>query len=66
VVRKAAEIGLYSLDVHLQHHQDETGMTLPVIMEEIFWGYRFVKDFPVEKSHGASAPRRVHAGVSTA
>ena len=38
VVRKAAESGLYSLDIFLQHQQDETGLTLPVIMEEIFWG----------------------------
>ena len=38
VVKKAAEAGLYSLDIFLQHQADETGLTLPVIMEEIFWG----------------------------
>jgi alkylation response protein AidB-like acyl-CoA dehydrogenase len=38
VVKKAAEAGLYSIDIFLQHQQDETGLTLPLIMEEIFWG----------------------------
>ena len=38
VIRKAAEAGLYSLDIFLQHQADETGLTLPVIMEEVFWG----------------------------
>ena len=38
VVKKAAESGLYSIDIFLQHQQDETGLTLPLIMEEIFWG----------------------------
>ena len=38
VVRKAAEAGLYSIDIFLQHQADETGLTLPVIMEEVFWG----------------------------
>ena len=38
VVRTAAEVGLYSLDLFLQHRQDETGLTLPLVMEEVFWG----------------------------
>ena len=38
VISKAAEAGLYSLDLYLNHQADETGLTLPVIMEEIFWG----------------------------
>ena len=38
VVKKAAEAGLYSLDIYMQHTQDQTGQTLPMIMEEIFWG----------------------------
>jgi len=38
VLCKAAEAGLYSIDIYLQHQQDETGLTLPLIMEEIFWG----------------------------
>ena len=38
VVKKAAEAGLYSIDIFLQHQSDETGLTLPLIMEEIFWG----------------------------
>jgi acyl-CoA dehydrogenase len=38
VVRKAAEAGLYSLDLYMQHVNDPTGLTMPLIMEEIFWG----------------------------
>jgi acyl-CoA dehydrogenase len=38
VVKKAAEAGLYSLDLYLQSQQDPTGMTLPLVMEEVFWG----------------------------
>ena len=38
VVKKAAEAGLYSVDIYLQAQQDPTGLTLPLLMEEIFWG----------------------------
>ena len=38
VLKKAAEAGLYSVDIYLQSQQDPTGMTLPIIMEETFWG----------------------------
>ena len=38
VIKKAAEAGLYSVDIYLQSQQDPTGMTLPLIMEETFWG----------------------------
>ena len=38
VVRKAAEAGLYSVDIYLQAQQDPTGLTLPLLMEEVFWG----------------------------
>jgi alkylation response protein AidB-like acyl-CoA dehydrogenase len=38
VLRKAAESGLYSVDIYLQAQQDPTGLTLPILMEEIFWG----------------------------
>ncbi len=38
VVKKAAEVGLYGLDLYLQHQADATGLTLPLIMEEVFWG----------------------------
>lgn len=38
VVRKAAEIGLYGFDIYLQHQQDPTGLTLPLITEELTWG----------------------------
>ncbi|MGH2661571.1 MAG: acyl-CoA dehydrogenase family protein [Actinomycetota bacterium] len=39
VVKKAAEIGLYSLDFWTEMvAQDETGITLPIVMEESCWG----------------------------
>jgi alkylation response protein AidB-like acyl-CoA dehydrogenase len=38
VLEKAAQAGLYSLDIYLQHQQDDTGLTLPLVMEEVFWG----------------------------
>ena len=38
VLKKAAEAGLYSPDIYIQSQQDPTGQTLPIIMEQIFWG----------------------------
>jgi len=38
VIKKAAEAGIYSLDLYMQSQQDSSGLTLPLVMEEIFWG----------------------------
>jgi alkylation response protein AidB-like acyl-CoA dehydrogenase len=38
VLKKAAEAGLYSVDIYLQAQQDSSGLTLPIVMEETFWG----------------------------
>jgi alkylation response protein AidB-like acyl-CoA dehydrogenase len=38
VVEEAAKIGLYSLDFWATQSIDETGLGIPVTMEEIFWG----------------------------
>jgi acyl-CoA dehydrogenase len=39
VVKKAAEIGLYSLDFWTDMvGQDNSGLTLPIVMEEMAWG----------------------------
>jgi alkylation response protein AidB-like acyl-CoA dehydrogenase len=38
VLTKASEAGLYSLDLYLQAQADPTGLTLPLVMEEVFWG----------------------------
>ncbi|MGH2818754.1 MAG: acyl-CoA dehydrogenase family protein, partial [Actinomycetota bacterium] len=38
VLKKAAEAGLYSVDIYLQSQQDSSGLTLPIVMEETFWG----------------------------
>lgn len=38
VVKKAFEVGLYGLDIYMQTQQDTTGLSMPLLMEEIFWG----------------------------
>ena len=38
VIKKAAEAGLYGLDIYLQSQQDSTGLMLPIITEELTWG----------------------------
>ena len=38
VVQEAAQIGLYGFDFMLNAMGDPTGLTLPVAIEEIFWG----------------------------
>jgi acyl-CoA dehydrogenase len=38
VIEKAAEIGLYSFEFMTSAFQDPTGLTLPIVSEEVFWG----------------------------
>ncbi|MGH2758247.1 MAG: acyl-CoA dehydrogenase family protein, partial [Actinomycetota bacterium] len=38
VVRKGAEIGLYGFELYANHQADTTGLSLPIIMEEVCWG----------------------------
>jgi acyl-CoA dehydrogenase len=38
VVKKAAESGLYGLEMYLTHQAEPHKMALPLIMEEVFWG----------------------------
>jgi acyl-CoA dehydrogenase len=38
VIEEAAKIGLYSFEFFANGFADETGITLPVVMEELFWG----------------------------
>jgi len=38
VIQEAAEIGLYSFEAVGQFWADETGLTLPIANEELFWG----------------------------
>jgi len=38
VLQKAADAGLYSLDVYMQAQADPTGLTFPIVLEETFWG----------------------------
>jgi acyl-CoA dehydrogenase len=38
VLKKAAEAGLYGPEIYVQSHQDPTGLTLPILAEEVFWG----------------------------
>jgi alkylation response protein AidB-like acyl-CoA dehydrogenase len=38
IIQEAAKIGLYSLDFFAQQWFDETGLGIPLTMEELFWG----------------------------
>ncbi|HWH27475.1 MAG TPA: acyl-CoA dehydrogenase family protein [Mycobacteriales bacterium] len=38
VIQEAAKAGLYSLDFFANVWGDETGISLPLVMEELFWG----------------------------
>jgi acyl-CoA dehydrogenase len=38
VVKKAAQAGIYGIDIYLNSQQDPSGLTLPLIFEELFWG----------------------------
>ena len=38
VLKKAAEAGIYSPEIYMQAQADPTGLTLPLLMEEVFWG----------------------------
>jgi alkylation response protein AidB-like acyl-CoA dehydrogenase len=38
IVQEAAEIGLYGVDFMLNALMDDSGLTLPVAVEELFWG----------------------------
>ncbi|MCA1830146.1 MAG: acyl-CoA dehydrogenase family protein [Actinomycetota bacterium] len=38
VLKKAAEVGIYSLDFYTQTGQDESGLLMPIALEESAWG----------------------------
>ena len=38
IIQEAANIGLYSWEFLAQAFTDETGITMPIAMEELFWG----------------------------
>src|SRR5687767_5557653 len=38
IIQEAAKIGLYSFEGLAQFFGDETGLTLPIVNEELFWG----------------------------
>src|ERR671918_841047 len=38
VIAEAARIGLYGYEALAQFYADETGLTLPIVNEELFWG----------------------------
>ncbi|MQA99741.1 MAG: acyl-CoA dehydrogenase [Actinobacteria bacterium] len=65
VVKKAAEAGLYSLDLYMQSQQDASGLTLPLVMEEIFWGCAgiglciFGTGLPLAALAGAGTPEQL-------
>jgi acyl-CoA dehydrogenase len=38
IIQQASEIGLYSFDFLMNAFSDPTGITLPMVQEELFWG----------------------------
>ena len=38
VLQEAARVGIYSLDFFATAREDPTGLSLPIAMEELFWG----------------------------
>jgi alkylation response protein AidB-like acyl-CoA dehydrogenase len=38
IIQEAAKIGLYSLDFFATQHFEPTGLSLPIALEELFWG----------------------------
>jgi acyl-CoA dehydrogenase len=38
VIQEAAKIGLYGFEALAQFHADPTGITMPIVNEELFWG----------------------------
>ncbi|MFN2540256.1 MAG: acyl-CoA dehydrogenase family protein [Mycobacteriales bacterium] len=38
IIQEAAKAGIYSLDFFASTWGDETGISLPIVMEELFWG----------------------------
>ena len=38
VLEEAAKIGLYSLDFYTQQYLEPSGIGIPVVFEELFWG----------------------------
>ncbi|MGS2586556.1 acyl-CoA dehydrogenase family protein [Streptomyces hebeiensis] len=38
VIQEAAKLGIYSLDFYAQQYFDPTGLGIPMVMEELFWG----------------------------
>src|SRR5881397_2968250 len=38
VVKKAAEIGLYDFNFYIQAGSDESGLTMPIALENLCWG----------------------------
>src|SRR3954471_12774016 len=38
VIEEAAKVGLYSFDFFANAFADETGLTMPIALEELFWG----------------------------
>jgi acyl-CoA dehydrogenase len=38
LIQEAAKIGLYGFEALAQFYADETGLTMPIVNEELFWG----------------------------
>ncbi|MFE9426171.1 acyl-CoA dehydrogenase family protein [Kitasatospora sp. NPDC006697] len=38
IIQEAAKVGIYSLDFYAQQYFDPSGLSIPIAMEELFWG----------------------------
>ncbi|MGW2252952.1 acyl-CoA dehydrogenase family protein [Kitasatospora sp. NPDC001660] len=38
IIQEAAKLGIYSLDFYAQQYFDPSGVGIPIVMEELFWG----------------------------
>src|SRR3954470_1255044 len=38
IIEEAAKVGLYGLEPRQQSAADESGLSLPIVQEELFWG----------------------------
>src|SRR6201990_139846 len=69
VIQEAAKIGLYGFEGLAQFWADETGLTLPIVNEELFWGDAgigmsiFGTSLAVAAIFGQGSPEQLGEGI---
>ena len=64
IIQEAAKIGLYGFEGLAQFFSDPTGLTLPIVNEELFWGDAGIGD--VDHGHRARGRGDLRAGLGRA